>query len=616
MSSYSSIHLSEPEEIHSLRHRQFRKSEVPMGPEIRRTVVDAGIGMWTPLWIIGGTVFAAGIAVAHHIVDTHFDNRMAEGFWTQDKTKPLEILLATAFKIVFCFSAGASLCQVAWYSMRRQPLSLADIDCLVGLPSIVTRPRIGLIWKAPATLMIATIILASPVISVFAPSLSVRQASSATRSLSVPTLNLITDGWFDDIALVGDSYSGPSSSWDKVVLESLTSAGPLGWTIPGGCAPECRYNITYYAPAIRCSELAPDQINDGGRSTVPRVFQDPPAAYLMGYDAEPAKAFTTGIVNFTAVNDPFDFTSSTDQYIWTLAYFPFVASNADEGALINAAGSMCTWYNATHAAQTHFVNGTQESSVSVVEFHDALNTTLRRPGHIFNEEANINLPVVGGPGVGFAPGLGGPLHFFAVADAISARLLGTITRDWSGNFVQQGPRNTASLILETTLFESPDSFNASTLQFTGLNISSSITNMSQGLENLVANITLGFVHLGTGFITVDALVASTHTVYHYTRATLVVTYLAAFGCLLAISALGMFCLVANGEPSSNSFSRLLMVTRNPKLDHVMIEASPGVSADDARLMFGAVDVPGQGVQAAFGLVSHQDVQKLRRRTQS
>ncbi|KAJ7155378.1 hypothetical protein C8R43DRAFT_427693 [Mycena crocata] len=124
--------------------------------------------------------------------------------------------------------------------------------------------------------------------------------------------------------------------------------------------------------------------------------------------------------------------------------------------------------------------------------------------------------------------------------------------------------------------------------------------------------------LNTGSAIVSASVPSTDDVYLYNRLTLGITYGLAFVLLLFASAMGMYCLIANGEPSSNDFSQLLVATRNPKLDPMAepIEADPGLSGTSAartRLMFGEVDVPGRGVKAAFGLVSEQHVEVLRRR---
>jgi hypothetical protein len=192
----------------------------------------------------------------------------------------------------------------------------------------------------------------------------------------------------------------------------------------------------------------------------------------MYYDADPKSGLLTGIVNVTAqgVRNP-TADQESPEFVWTVAYFPFAASNMEDGAVINAAGSRCTFFNATYGAQTHFVNGTQERSVSVVEFHEALNTTMRTPNnsHVFDAEETGR----------FVPGLGAPLHFFAFADAITSRLLGAIIRFTDGPIVPFGP-GTGTLLLEIDLFESPGLFNLSTPRFPGVNVSSSVTNMSQG----------------------------------------------------------------------------------------------------------------------------------------
>jgi hypothetical protein len=109
MSNYSSLNISEPEDLQKPRPFPHPWCAAYYGPRL-----DKGIGLWTLLCIIGGTVAAAAIAVAHHIVDTKFNNRPVDGlgFWKQNRTKSLEIVLAAAFKIVFCFSAGVSLCQI------------------------------------------------------------------------------------------------------------------------------------------------------------------------------------------------------------------------------------------------------------------------------------------------------------------------------------------------------------------------------------------------------------------------------------------------------------------------------------------------------------------------
>ncbi|KAJ7029243.1 hypothetical protein C8F04DRAFT_1117058 [Mycena alexandri] len=582
-----------------------------------------GVGIWTPLCIVGGTVLTAILAILHHIFDSHLNGRPVTGYWTQTKSSQVEIFLATAVKILFCFSAGISLCQVSWYSMRRQPLGLADINAVLSEPSIMTLPRRNLIFQAPGILAITAAILVSPLITIFAPSLTVRQAPSVTRILTVPTLNLTTDAQLNDFS-VGDNRIGlPSSTWDKAALLGLLSSGPVGWPIPNGCSPECRYNISYTAPALFCTDLAPDQIADGmvdiANRYANRTFQDPPSAYLTAYDGYQTDG---GAALNCTVQDQYAGDSSpvvgvtSDTYGLTLAYVPYAASNADDGAVINAAGATCIFYNATHQLTTHFFNSTQESTVSVVEFLAPLNTTYKAGqtllGGILSDGAGDGQSDGVNDGQSFRPGFGAQLHLLAMADAFTAHLTGNIWRDGHTGVIE----TTNTLLPETGLFGpivSPDLTN----QFRGLNVSSSVTNTTQALAQLIANATLSYMQLNTGFTTVTATVPSTENVYSYTRTALATTYLVSFVILVLISGFGMFCLISIGEPGSNEFSYLLVATRNPNLDPVAaaVEEDPGLSTHSVartRLVFGDVHVPGRGVTTAFGLASEQDSEMVQR----
>ncbi|KAJ7887043.1 hypothetical protein B0H14DRAFT_3430888 [Mycena olivaceomarginata] len=157
------------------------------------------MGVWTWVSIVGGTLLAGIIGVVHHLFDEHLDARLVSGHWTQTKTSRIEIFLATAFKIFFCFSAGVSLCQLSWYCLRRQPVTY--IDALVGEPSLMILYRRNIFLEMPLIIIMTVAILASPVITILTPSLNTRQISAVSRTLTVPTLNTTTDALLNDIYL-------------------------------------------------------------------------------------------------------------------------------------------------------------------------------------------------------------------------------------------------------------------------------------------------------------------------------------------------------------------------------------------------------------------------------
>ncbi|KAF7366796.1 hypothetical protein MSAN_00937900 [Mycena sanguinolenta] len=576
----------------------------PIVPPLLRPppAVQRGIGLWVPLAILGGTVLAAVVAILHHLFDAYLDGRGTTGTWTQTASGRVEIFLATAYKLLFAFSGGISLCQLTWYSFRRQPIRLADMDVLFGGPSLMTFSRLNLVLQTPAIMAMTIAILASPIITILAPSLNTREESSAIRTLTVPTLNTTTDAVQNDFYLTEtDSYGSVTDMWNKAALAALLSSTPVGWSIPDGCSPECSYNFTYAAPALRCTDLQPDQIADGVQPTyrfVNRTFQDPPAAYLLAYDATSTGAgYQSSPLNFSVQNEYL--TDGTDQYTWTLAYVPYLAANEADGAIINATGAACVFYNATHTASTHYFNGTQESSVTVGEFHEPLNTTYKQNENGFGGTSLfLNSSQ---PGTVFSPGVGGQVHLIAMADAITTHLQGSLIID--GRF---DTLTSTTLVTETTLFEP---YNVETLSAVraanvGINTTAVVTDISQALQDLVANVTLGFVSLAMGNITVDASVTPQGLVYIYDRKTLIATYAVTFGILVAMSAVGLFCLVKNGESSANSFSHLLLASRNPELevvaDAMVGERGPGAEARGMRLVYGDALHPERG-NRVFGL---------------
>jgi hypothetical protein len=75
------------------------------------------VGLLAPISIVGGTLLAGVFAIAHHVFDTRLNGHPASGFWSQINAGRMEIFLATGFKILFCFTAGISICQLVCASL-------------------------------------------------------------------------------------------------------------------------------------------------------------------------------------------------------------------------------------------------------------------------------------------------------------------------------------------------------------------------------------------------------------------------------------------------------------------------------------------------------------------
>ncbi|KAJ6504555.1 hypothetical protein DFH09DRAFT_1439748 [Mycena vulgaris] len=331
----------------------------------------------------------------------------------------------------------------------------------------------------------------------------------------------------------------PTLGTERLCLRSSStprSAGPSQLAV----RPNANATSPTPPPAIRCTDLTPD---DG-------------AADGLRFVSRAALNFTTQDRYHGAGQD---LSVPTDQCVLTVGFVPYV----NEGALINAAGAMCVFHNATHEAHTHSFNGTQEISVSVAEIHDALSTTFKNDS--FNKHEGLH------PGRQQHRRHRGRVArawdwreraTFAMVDALNNMLSGSISRDLNTG---RSPRRRR------------------------LNFFTGVTSFSNALQDLLANATLGFIPFNAGFTTVPPSVPSTDNVYVFNPTVLGATYLVAFAILLRITIAGVFALIANGEPSENRFSALLVTTRIPHLlpPTEAVKADPGLTRDatgSARLI--------------------------------
>ena len=145
---------------------------------------------------------------------------------------------------------------------------MPELDDLFSLPSAASIPSAILRFSALYVLLLAIIIQAFSLISVFAPNaLSIMPAQPTSSVLSVPYLAL------DKIAIVDSSmtlgaigreapltYVSPSTRFKSLVQYVLSKGIILPWSRPLGCGIACGYNMTYNGPAMRCRDIAASSI--------------------------------------------------------------------------------------------------------------------------------------------------------------------------------------------------------------------------------------------------------------------------------------------------------------------------------------------------------------------
>ncbi|TLD20763.1 hypothetical protein PspLS_08552 [Pyricularia sp. CBS 133598] len=128
--------------------------------------------------------------------------------------------------------------------------------------------------------------------------------------------------------------------------------------------------------------------------------------------------------------------------------------------------------------------------------------------------------------------------------------------------------------------------------------------VARAVEELWHNVTLSTLSsrvFGRKRTSVQADVKRTRNFYSYEAVFLWQAYSVAIAAALLCVIVGMHSYVANGYSASNSFSTILLATRNPDLDCLL----SGKDAARARLRYGDVakSAEGEGLDhAAFGLV--------------
>ncbi len=91
------------------------------------------------------------------------------------------------------------------------------------------------------------------------------------------------------------------------------------------------------------------------------------------------------------------------------------------------------------------------------------------------------------------------------------------------------------------------------------------------LEQILVNATISLISSGTETTEVDATVGQDHLVWAYDMRRLWMTYTTALGLTLVCGAIGLACIVQNGEVRDLAFLDIVRATRNAELDGVFGE---------------------------------------------
>ena len=126
------------------------------------------------------------------------------------------------------------------------------------------------------------------------------------------------------------------------------------------------------------------------------------------------------------------------------------------------------------------------------------------------------------------------------------------------------------------------------------------------LEQILVNSTVALISSSPETTTVNASVAQNQLVWVYDARRLWVTYIIALTSALFCGAIGLVCMMKNGEIRDLSFSDIAEATRNAELDNVFKEGSDEEAKKLSVLQYGVQSSDGRKDSRVFGLVgSHE-----------
>ncbi len=387
--------------------------------------------------------------------------------------------------------------------------------------------------NAIPVVIIATLLQTFALVSILAPnSLEVGSASPRNATISVPTAFFnkpVDNGFYCSTDLSADS--------ERVLAKALQSETLMGWKAPAGCGTACNYTIQYSAPALRCVELAIDEVN-----TMLPIDQE--AGEITVYNA-------TTLDPFGGFSEP------------SIAWRTY-----DTNGKSAVAGTRCSLYNTTQQSVVSFVNNTGMISPSIISYDSPVNPNL----YEFVEMC------VDSRGRGIAVSL---YIYVLVSLWLSDQLHGALTR-W------QSHENNGTQHIWDLDTDSPfnlASNNLFSLNETAGTFTPNSKNVSSALEQMLVNATVALITYWGQTTMVDASVVQDRLVWVYHVQRLWIVYATALAVTAACGAVGLACILKNGEDRDLTFWDIVQATRNSELDAVVYGGERGDVGESTILQY-------------------------------
>ncbi|KAK0454219.1 uncharacterized protein EV420DRAFT_1555814 [Desarmillaria tabescens] len=511
---------------HGLASKSKFRGRIPLSPTTISTMLSG-----PNLTIVGLIAGAAFVSVVHHFFLVFLrGRRVEEQFWMKNTSNALSIVVQSLCAV----SVSVSLTQLIWWFLRRRPFTVSQLNQLFSLPGQL--PTLFLVlskrpWRILPIIFISALIPVYTLVSILAPNaLAVGPASPKTQIISAPTIFFDRDpleqGWAYPLPSVSGCIYEVTSSFERVLERSLRFDGLVGWSAPLGCESGCNYTLQYSAPALRCSSIDAEDILNGSSTIHPAQ----PPALLWSNDS------SEGVYN------------GASQYMRSDVDIAISWRKYSVGGDLIFGSMICYLFNTTQQSTVSFSNNTGIILPSIISYNERFDGGFTpQMQSQCNERQTLEM----------SPTLSYYVSYLTILSWLQDQLDGYIS------YLKQGKQwYKNSDVISTGIFV----INETATTFTPRD-----DDVKKALEQILVNVTIALISAGVETTEVNATVTQDYLVWVYDARRLWMTYATALALTFVCGAIGLACIVKNGEVRDLAFLDIVRATRNVELDSVFGE---------------------------------------------
>ncbi|TEY86578.1 hypothetical protein BOTCAL_0006g00580 [Botryotinia calthae] len=580
---------------------------------IRPPSATWGIHWKKPSFI--GLMFLVGfiLSLAHHLYYMSLSGeRTGDG---KKQAWPTRIGTGFAFLITSCLKATttAALGQYIWTVVKRQPLSIKNLDCLFALSTDpIALFSIELLKGAKLAILLGAITWLLGLASIAPAATLTIVAKNISQEVRLPVLDFSKIIWNNS---VGGQYNAVSIT-NTIAINTASNINVLGLSrqVSGS---EWSYTLQFHGPSIKCNEP-----ND----TQQAIFNNITKYY------EQNNIFTYDDHNDNRTNIKVGGGSGRIVYTsWSSWYArgtpntgflppPLESYGSDYPRLwiqTSTSELVCTAVNATFNIAVSYIDGVQhvtQQNVEIIGHYDLsyMNVGILNGGPTITDSNGVTTTSGTGSSASVLWNQYIP-HIYALGAILGGNItlqdvtLGSSQNEQYSGYGETNILGTGLMACEEiarTPFKNEIPYHIRNPSSTFTNTFTSTTQpwlcrnqtLARGIEDLANNITISY--LSSPDLTSDSdlqkiITSNTNNYYVYHPFWLLVSYgLALLFSTIAV-AVGIRAIHSNGVVHSNSFSAIVATTRNTELDEFLGRSCLGADplredSGQRRLKFGPV----------------------------